>query len=161
MNATTAQRTLQKVLITPLALGGLFLTAACGSDDGAPDTTEDPATEDTADDTADDAEDATDDDPETAEDDVDTEAEGSDETAEDGALSMDEVEANDTADSCWAVMDDTVYDLTEWIDQHPGGAERIEQLCGTDATEAFEDQHGGSEGPEGQLSEFEIGSLDS
>ena len=161
MNVISAQRHLQKALIAPLALGGLLLTAACGGDDGAEeagDTTDGPATEETAEETADDdaGGDETDDaDTATAEG-----AESSDETTEDEAFGIHEVEANDTADSCWAVMNDSVYDLTDWIDQHPGGEERIERLCGTDATEAFEDQHGGSDGPEAQLSEFEIGSLE-
>ncbi|MBO0596306.1 cytochrome b5 domain-containing protein [Nesterenkonia sp. E16_7] len=72
---------------------------------------------------------------------------------------MEEVEQNDSPDSCWAVMSGTVYDLTDWIDQHPGGADRIEGLCGTDAAAAFEGQHGDQDGPEGQLAEFEIGTL--
>ncbi|TLP98125.1 cytochrome b5 domain-containing protein [Nesterenkonia salmonea] len=72
---------------------------------------------------------------------------------------MAEVEDNDAPDSCWAVMDGAVYDLTAWIDEHPGGGARIEQLCGTDASEAFDAQHGGQENPEEQLSEFEIGVL--
>ena len=36
----------------------------------------------------------------------------------------------------------------------------IEALCGTDATEDFEGQHGGEERPEEQLAEFEIGELE-
>ncbi|NDK30994.1 cytochrome b5 domain-containing protein [Nesterenkonia haasae] len=86
-------------------------------------------------------------------------AEDPSQTSNDETFTMEDVEDNDSADSCWAVMDDAVYDLTAWIDDHPGGGTRIEQLCGTDASEAFEAQHGGQDRPEEQLTEFEIGTL--
>lgn len=151
MNIISAQRKLQKALIAPLAVGALMLTAACGGDDGAEETAEE-TPEETAEEPTDDAEDAAEDD--------DAADEGSEDALEGDTVSMDEVEANDTPESCWAVMEDTVYDLTDWIDQHPGGEERIQQLCGTDASDAFDDQHGGQDEPEGQLSEFEIGTLE-
>jgi len=53
-----------------------------------------------------------------------------------------------------------VYDLTDWIEAHSGGAEHVEGLCGTDAAAAFESQRDGQEVPEDQLAEFEIGSLE-
>lgn len=73
------------------------------------------------------------------------------------AITMAEVQENSTTDSCWAVIEQHVYDLTEWIDSHPGGPTRIEQLCGTDATGDFTRQHSGQERPEQQLAEFAIG----
>ena len=75
------------------------------------------------------------------------------------AIPFAEVEANNSPDSCWAVIEDSVYDLTEWIDQHPGGADRIEMLCGTDATDQFMRQHGGNELPQSRVTEFEIGTV--
>lgn len=80
--------------------------------------------------------------------------------AEGDAVTMEEVEQNDSPDSCWAAIDGVAYDLTEWIEEHPGGPDRIEALCGTDATDDFEGQHSGEERPEEQLSEFEIGELE-
>lgn len=83
--------------------------------------------------------------------------------AQDGTgptIAFTEVEANNSPDSCWAVIDDTVYDLTGWIDQHPGGADRIEMLCGTDATDQFMQQHGDNERPQSQVREFEIGTVE-
>lgn len=79
---------------------------------------------------------------------------------ESGSLTMEEVESNDSPESCWTVIDGVVYDVTEWIDQHPGGSGRIEQLCGSDGTAQFQGQHGGQENPEEQLAEFEIGELE-
>ena len=40
-------------------------------------------------------------------------------------LGIEAVAANATEDSCWAIIDDNVYDLTDWISSHPGGASRI------------------------------------
>lgn len=75
-------------------------------------------------------------------------------------ITMEQLQENDDADSCWASIEGTVYDLTEWISAHPGGPSRIEQLCGTDATGAFQAQHGGQPRPEQQLAEFAIGVLE-
>lgn len=63
--------------------------------------------------------------------------------------------------SCWAAIDGKVYDLTDWIDQHPGGAEQILSICGTDATQAFDLQHQGQARPDAELANFLIGTLDS
>lgn len=73
--------------------------------------------------------------------------------------SLDEVASHDSAESCWAAIDGTVYDLTDWIGQHPGGEGAIESLCGTDGTEAFTAQHEGNEKVADRLSGFELGEL--
>lgn len=149
------QKTLRrKFLLLPAATASLLLLAACGQSESpeseAPETeeTETVQSEET------DAE-ATD----GATEEEEAGAEESDAESAEGVLTMEEVEQNDSPDSCWTVMSGTVYDLTDWIDQHPGGADRIEGLCGTDAAAAFEAQHGDQDGPEGQLAEFEIGTL--
>lgn len=72
---------------------------------------------------------------------------------------MTEVEDNDSADTCWTVIDNGVYDLSDWVDQHPGGPDRIEQLCGSDGTQMFTNQHSGDSAPAEQLTEFRIGEL--
>ena len=59
----------------------------------------------------------------------------------------------------WAAIDGNVYDLTEWIGQHPGGSQRILPLCGTDATAAFSAQHGGQARPASELASFLLGPL--
>lgn len=68
-----------------------------------------------------------------------------------------QVAAHSNSSSCWSIVRSTVYDLTPWIDQHPGGAGAILSMCGIDATAAFEDQHGGQRRPENELQGFEIG----
>ena len=52
-----------------------------------------------------------------------------------------EVKKNNTEDSLWCVIDHKVYDLTDFIDAHPGGNVVLTQVAGTDATEAFYNLH--------------------
>ncbi|MBL0005495.1 MAG: cytochrome b5 domain-containing protein [Actinomycetales bacterium] len=61
--------------------------------------------------------------------------------------------------SCWAAVSGSVYDLTAWIGEHPGGRDRIIGLCGTDATAAFAAQHRGQGEPAEELTRFKIGTL--
>lgn len=77
----------------------------------------------------------------------------------DSTYSLDEVAQHDDASSCWAVIQDQVYDLTGWVSRHPGGPQRILGLCGTDASPQFAAQHSGQARPERQLESFRIGSL--
>lgn len=66
---------------------------------------------------------------------------------------------HDNETSCWVIIDGSVYDLTAWIGQHPGGPDRIRALCGTDATDQFQAQHGGDSEPQERLATFRIGTL--
>lgn len=70
-----------------------------------------------------------------------------------------EVAKHADASSCFAAINGKVYDLTSWINQHPGGAERILSICGTDGSAAFNNQHGGQGRPERELANFYIGAL--
>jgi len=80
-------------------------------------------------------------------------------TTSDAPITMAMVEANATADSCWAAIGGFVYDLTDWIARHPGGPDRILALCGTDATAAFTAQHEGDAPPAAQLELLRLGPL--
>lgn len=73
--------------------------------------------------------------------------------------SMSQVSAHALATDCWAAIGESVYDLTEWIDQHPGGKAQISQLCGQDATTAFAGQHGEQDEPNSALAGLRIGAL--
>ncbi|MFT3876164.1 MAG: cytochrome b5 domain-containing protein [Propioniciclava sp.] len=79
--------------------------------------------------------------------------------ATDPSYTLAEVATRNSAESCWAAINGDVYDLTRWINQHPGGASRILGLCGTDATAQFDAQHGGQGRPERTLESFRIGTL--
>ncbi|WVQ83566.1 hypothetical protein IAT38_005707 [Cryptococcus sp. DSM 104549] len=42
-------------------------------------------------------------------------------------------------ESLWMLLHDKVYDITAFMDEHPGGDEVLIEEAGRDATEAFED----------------------
>ena len=72
---------------------------------------------------------------------------------------MTQVKANNTAKSCWSVIDGYVYNLTNWINSHPGGSGAILFLCGTDGTNAFKAQHENQSKPAVRLDTYRLGPL--
>lgn len=54
-------------------------------------------------------------------------------------VSMQEAAQHNTRDDCWVVIDGKVYDVTSYLDEHPGGDDVILTATGKDATEEFED----------------------
>ena len=72
---------------------------------------------------------------------------------------MAQVRANNTARSCWSAIDGYVYDLTRWINSHPGGSGAILFLCGTDGTNAFKGQHENQSRPAIRLDGYKLGPL--
>ena len=70
-----------------------------------------------------------------------------------------EVAPHNSRSSCYAVVSGSVYDLTPWIAQHPGGQFPILGMCGKDGTASFNGQHGGQAQPETELASFKIGTL--
>lgn len=61
--------------------------------------------------------------------------------------------------SCWTTINGSVYDLTSFISQHPGGERAILSICGIDGTQAFEAQHGSQGSPNAILATLKIGTL--
>ena len=80
-------------------------------------------------------------------------------TTQPGSYSAAQVATHDTATSCWSSINGNVYDLTSWINQHPGGEGAILSICGKDGTSAFENQHGDQSQPNQILATFKIGTL--
>lgn len=74
-------------------------------------------------------------------------------------ISMATVKTHASASSCWSAINGNVYDLTRWINRHPGGASVIKALCGTDGTARFTGQHGGQSAPAAALAGYKIGVL--
>ncbi|TDZ74904.1 Cytochrome b2 [Colletotrichum trifolii] len=56
-------------------------------------------------------------------------------------LSGTEVAKNNTKDSCWVVIHGQVWNVTDFLDEHPGGAKLIFNCAGCDATEAYDSIH--------------------
>jgi cytochrome b involved in lipid metabolism len=80
-------------------------------------------------------------------------------TAEPAGYTMEKVRANNSASSCWSVIDGNVYDLTKWISSHPGGAGNIISLCGKNGTAEFASKHRGDSNPQARLRGFLLGPL--
>lgn len=64
-----------------------------------------------------------------------------------------------TATDCWTVVNGVVYDLTRWIEAHPGGQQAIIAICGADGSAAFNRQHSGQPQLENVLEEYRLGTL--
>ena len=70
-----------------------------------------------------------------------------------------QVSQHSNAQSCWSAINGNVYDLTSWINQHPGGQQAILSVCGVNGSAAFNGQHGGQRRPASELVGFKIGAL--
>lgn len=53
----------------------------------------------------------------------------------------DQVRQHTADDSTWCIIDSIVYDLTDFLDAHPGGESVLRQVAGQDATSAFYNLH--------------------
>lgn len=78
-------------------------------------------------------------------------------------ISMADVAKHKTAQDCWLVINGNVYDITKYIDLHPGGADLILMECGKDATQAYNTQGGRGRGhsarADRELANFLVGKL--
>jgi hypothetical protein len=70
-----------------------------------------------------------------------------------------QVEMRNSKTACWSIIDEKVYDLTRWIDSHPGGPSYIQFICGKDGTNSFKAQHSGRPNPTARLADFLLGPL--
>ena len=56
-------------------------------------------------------------------------------------LTMAEVRKHCTKDDLWIIIEGRVYDITKFVDRHPGGYKPILNLAGRDVTDAFYNYH--------------------
>lgn len=54
-------------------------------------------------------------------------------------VTREEVKKHCTADSLWIVFDGKVYDITKFLEEHPGGSDILIEHGGIDSTDDFED----------------------
>lgn len=85
-------------------------------------------------------------------------------TSETKTYSLEEVAIHDSAADCWMAIEGKVYDVTEFIPNHPGG-QAILGGCGKDATTLFNERPTNNAGPhpaqaKGLLEGFYIGDLE-
>ncbi|EEZ99897.1 uncharacterized protein LOC656171 [Tribolium castaneum] len=77
---------------------------------------------------------------------------------EERLITMEEVSWHDNANDCWIIIYDRVYDITDFLDEHPGGGDILLEYAGRDASVAFRGS-GHSKQALRALSRFEIGEL--
>ena len=56
-------------------------------------------------------------------------------------FTMAEVAKHGTREDCWVILDGRAYDITRFIDKHPGGVGPIVNMAGKDATDVFDNYH--------------------
>lgn len=69
-----------------------------------------------------------------------------------------EIAQHNSASDCYTAINGSVYNLTSFVGQHPGGA-KILKVCGIDGTAIFTARHGGSPQQAQVLSTLKIGML--
>ena len=74
------------------------------------------------------------------------------------SYSLAQVASHASASDCWVVVSGKVYDVTSYASIHPGGAQAITNLCGTDATAVFS-QVPAHQGAGAALSKYYVGAL--
>ncbi|KAL7373830.1 hypothetical protein ABVT39_015030 [Epinephelus coioides] len=52
---------------------------------------------------------------------------------------LSEIEEQNSFKSTWIIIHHKVYDVTKFLEEHPGGEEVLREQAGGDATESFED----------------------
>jgi len=72
--------------------------------------------------------------------------------------SLKEVEEHSSCKSSWIVLHNLVYDVTKFLEEHPGGEEVLLEQAGREATEAFEDV-GHSTDARAMMKNYVIGEL--
>ncbi|CAF3478765.1 unnamed protein product [Rotaria socialis] len=82
-------------------------------------------------------------------------------SADNKVLTLSEVrELADDKNKCIIIIDNNVYDITRFLEEHPGGEEVLKEQHGRDATNAFEDVGHSSDARE-QMKAYKIAKLDS
>jgi hypothetical protein len=61
-------------------------------------------------------------------------------TAGGTTLNMTEIAKHASSSDCWILIGGNVYNVTSYLDSHPGGKARILRYCGQDATTGFQTQ---------------------
>ncbi|KAI3756883.1 hypothetical protein L1987_56707 [Smallanthus sonchifolius] len=74
-------------------------------------------------------------------------------------ISLDEVSKHDKKNDCWLIISGKVYDITPFVDDHPGGDEIMVLATKKDATEDFEDV-GHSQNARNMLTDYYVGDID-
>uniref|UniRef100_A0A182M758 Cytochrome b5 heme-binding domain-containing protein n=1 Tax=Anopheles culicifacies TaxID=139723 RepID=A0A182M758_9DIPT len=72
--------------------------------------------------------------------------------------SLAEVSQHNKQDDVWMVIHDKVYDVTKFLNEHPGGEEVLIEYAGKEATTEFDDVGHSTDAKE-QMKQFLVGEL--
>ena len=75
-------------------------------------------------------------------------------------LSYEEVGKHNQKSDCWVIVHGKVYDVTSFLDEHPGGSAIILKYAGKDATKAFDPIHPSDTLTKYLPQEFHLGPVD-
>merc|ERR1712054_254498 len=75
-------------------------------------------------------------------------------------FSPSDVASHNKADNLWIIVDQDVYDLTKFQDEHPGGKKILQRVAGKDASKQFWKYHNESILKK-YSKQLQVGSLDS
>ncbi|XP_050219924.1 cytochrome b5-like [Mercurialis annua] len=70
-----------------------------------------------------------------------------------------QVSEHNNPKDCWLIIDGKVYDVTTFLEEHPGGDEVLLSATGKDATDDFEDV-GHSTGARETMDQYYVGEID-
>ncbi|XP_060525590.1 cytochrome b5 isoform X1 [Cylas formicarius] len=72
--------------------------------------------------------------------------------------SFEDIRKHNDRNSTWIVINDDIYDVTDFLNEHPGGEEVLLEQAGKDASENFEDVGHSSDARE-LMVKYKIGTL--
>lgn len=75
------------------------------------------------------------------------------------SISLDEVGKHNRMDDAWIAFDGGVYDVSDFVHNHPGGSEILEEWLGKDISSAFRDIHTHSPSAKDVLLTMRVGHL--
>ncbi|XP_075227917.1 cytochrome b5 isoform X2 [Lycorma delicatula] len=71
---------------------------------------------------------------------------------------LEEVKKNNDSKNTWIIIHNSVYNVTDFLNEHPGGEEVLLEQAGKDGTEAFEDVGHSTDARE-MMKKYKIGEL--
>ncbi|GLJ23793.1 hypothetical protein SUGI_0451440 [Cryptomeria japonica] len=74
-------------------------------------------------------------------------------------FTLSEVSEHNSSKDCWLLIDGKVYDVTSFMEEHPGGDEVLLSATGKDATDDFEDV-GHSNTAREMMEQYYVGEID-
>lgn len=69
-----------------------------------------------------------------------------------------EVEVHNTEKDLWVILHGKVYDITKFVDEHPGGVDTLTDVGGVDGSSEF-DSVGHSDSAKAMLTKYYLGDL--